>query len=153
MSTLNARPMQSDDIDSVYAIELVGHKAPWGRFIFNDCLTVGYDCRVLELQHPEQFEITSFIICRYYANIGHILNLCVAPVHQNKGHGRYILQNVIDSLAGSDINTLLLEVRPSNLAALHLYQRMGFQQIGIKKDYYQDSDSPEDAVVLQKNIF
>ncbi|AHE67357.1 ribosomal protein S18-alanine N-acetyltransferase [Legionella oakridgensis] len=146
------RPMTIDDVDDVYAIELSAHKAPWSRDILRDCVLVGYDCRVLESCERAEPEIISYIILRYYDHTCHILNLCVALASQGKGYGRLLLQNVIDSLVGSEVEALILEVRPSNLTAISLYKKMGFYQAGIKKDYYQDELGVEDAVLLKKDI-
>ena len=148
--TRQVRAMQSTDIDSVYAIESTAHRAPWGPDVFRDCVLVGYDCRVLEIIEPSGVEMVAYVVNRYYDNICHVLNLCVAPDHQQKGYGRFLLQQVIDYPAQSAIDSVLLEVRPSNIIALALYQTMGFQQVGIKPDYYKDEAGLEDGFVLQK---
>jgi ribosomal-protein-alanine N-acetyltransferase len=142
--------MQDSDVDGVYAIELAAHRAPWSRDIFSDCLLVGYDCRVLEVDSKEGVELAGYIICRYHVNTCHILNLCVAPHLQGRGYGKILLQDILKHRERKNIEVIVLEVRPSNTAALHLYKKMGFQQIGIKRDYYQDEEGIEDAVVLQK---
>jgi ribosomal-protein-alanine N-acetyltransferase len=146
------RPMQSSDIDCVYAIEVQAHRAPWSREIINDCVLVGYDCRVLELQKGSKSEIISYVIARYYATYCHVLNLCVAVEHQGHGYGRFLLQSLIDSVQNPMAHTITLEVRPSNFSALSLYAKMGFQQIGIKENYYSDVMGFEDAVILEKEI-
>ena len=149
----NMRPMQIDDIRCVHAIELSSHRAPWLSKTLNDCVSVGYDCRVLEVHQEKKWKIIGYIISRYRNNVCHVLNVCVDPVFQNQGYGRIILQDQIDSIKDAHhINTLYLEVRPSNKAALSLYYKMGFKQAGIKKDYYNDDAGIEDAVVLEKKI-
>lgn len=150
--TIHVRAMQSGDIDKVYAIELVAHRAPWGRDILSDCVLVGYDCRVLEIECDRGVELASYIMCRYNDAICHVLNLCVAPSLQGKGYGQFLLQHVIDGLAKPGIEKIVLEVRPSNQVAQHLYQKMGFQQLAIKRGYYRDEPTVEDAIVLEKNI-
>lgn len=150
--TLRVRPMLSDDIDKVCAIELAAHRAPWSRDIISDCVFVGYDCRVLEIDNGAEVELASYIISRYNDNVCHVLNLCVATALQGKGYGQLLLQNVIDLPQKPETESVLLEVRPSNAPALRLYQKMGFQQIGIKRGYYRDVENIEDAVVLQKQI-
>ena len=141
------RAMQQTDIDSVYAIELQAHRAPWSRQILSDCVTVGYDCRVFEVDT----EVVAYVICRYNESICHILNLCVAPALQGKGYGQCLLQEVIDS-PKAPTDKIRLEVRPSNAVALHLYQKMGFQHVSTKRGYYRDLDVAkiEDALVLEK---
>ncbi len=150
--SLRVRAMQESDLDSVYAIEIAAHRAPWGRQIISDCVFVGYDCRVLEVETDSEAVIASYIICRYSEEMCHILNLCVSPLLQGKGYGGCLLQDVIDSPAQQDTVAMVLEVRPSNLTALRLYKKMGFYQLGIKQGYYRDEDSIEDAIVLKKMI-
>ncbi|MBA2652106.1 MAG: ribosomal protein S18-alanine N-acetyltransferase [Tatlockia sp.] len=145
------RPMQQSDIDSVYALELLGHRAPWTREIFSDCVLVGYDCRVLELVEKKEKQILAYIICRHSLNVCHILNICVSPTKQRKGYGTLLLKSVfVTLLSKRSVDSVILEVRPSNLAALALYKRFGFLQDSVKSDYYSDGDSLEDAILLKK---
>jgi len=144
------RPMQQSDVDSVYAIELASHRAPWGRDILSDCILVGYDCRVIEIAKEGIRKIVGYTICRNNFNICHILNLCVATPEQRQGYGKLLLQAVLSSLKKATINTVILEVRPSNVAAIKLYEQFGFQQDSIKKGYYKDNNSEEDAILFKK---
>ncbi|MBA3535130.1 MAG: ribosomal protein S18-alanine N-acetyltransferase [Tatlockia sp.] len=147
------RPMQQGDIDSVYAIETASHRAPWSREILSDCVLVGYDCRVLELKEKKQKQIIGYVICRHSLTVCHILNICISPFNQGKGYGTLLLKSVLDSLSSKqNINSVILEVRPSNLAALALYKKFGFQEDTIKKGYYINGESFEDAIVLKKTI-
>ena len=150
---LNIRRMNSSDIDRVYSIETDVHIAPWSKEILRDCVLVGYDCRVLEINSDGKMVIGGYIISRISENICHILNFCIAKPLQSKGLGRKLLQSGHNGLSQSaDVQQVVLEVRPSNYAALHLYQSFGFEQIEIKKDYYQDQNSSEDAILLKKII-
>lgn len=144
------RPMKESDVDDVYTIETNVHIAPWGKEIIRDCVLVGYDCRVLEFIDETNRILIGYIIIRQSNTMAHILNLCIAKEYQSKGYGRKLLQTVLDSLTNHD--GVVLEVRPSNSAALHLYQSMGFHQDQIKKDYYKDGERCEDAIFLRKNI-
>ncbi|WED44103.1 ribosomal protein S18-alanine N-acetyltransferase [Legionella cardiaca] len=146
------RPMQQRDIDNVYTIEKSSHRAPWSRDILSDCILVGYDCRVLEIMTASGKELVGYIICRNSFNVCHILNLCVTVSEQGKGYGQKLLEAVLNSLANSDSDTVILEVRPSNKAALKLYQKFGFYKDLIKKGYYKDENGEEDAILLKKII-
>jgi [ribosomal protein S18]-alanine N-acetyltransferase len=148
--TTNIRPMQQEDIDSVYAIELSAHRAPWSRDILSDCVLVGYDCRVLELITDGTRQLAGYIICRYASDICHILNLCVALSQQRQGYGGMLLQSVLNSLRKLSVSTVILEVRPSNVAAIALYEKFGFLQDTIKTGYYKDETGEEDAILLKK---
>lgn len=148
---LNIRRMMDSDIDTVYAIETDVHIAPWGKEIIRDCVLVGYDCRVLEIHNADTSILGGYIISRLNEDNCHILNFCIAKPLQSKGFGRKLLQTVLYSLSKfTQINSVVLEVRPSNDVAIHLYKTMGFEQIDIKKGYYQDKDKVEDAIFLQK---
>lgn len=145
------RSMQLSDIDSVYAIEKLAHRAPWSREVLSDCVSVGYDCRVLEFTVNDTQQIVGYIICRQSNNVCHILNLCVALSHQGKGYGKFLLQTMLDALSGNPaINTVILEVRPSNVAAIALYEKFGFHQDAVKKGYYNDDHGLENAILLKK---
>lgn len=147
------RPMSEADIDNVFAIEEEVHIAPWTRSILRDCVRVGYDCRVFELHEDGNMVLGGYIICRHCENNSHILNLCIAKHVQSKGYGRILLESVLTSLTTEEcIDYIFLEVRPSNKAALHLYFSMGFIQVEIKPEYYNDEKGVEDAIVLKKEL-
>lgn len=148
---LNIRHMKDTDIDNVYAIETNVHIAPWSKEILRDCVLVGYDCRVLEINNGTSPILGGYIISRINNNCCHILNFCIAKPLQSKGLGRKLLQTFLYSLSKyTKTDSVVLEVRPSNNAALHLYHTMGFEHIEIKKEYYKDNNSVEDAILLRK---
>ncbi|AMQ27787.1 ribosomal protein S18-alanine N-acetyltransferase [Legionella pneumophila serogroup 1] len=148
---LNIRRMKDSDIENVYSIETNVHIAPWSKDILRDCVLVGYDCRVLEINNGDSSILAGYIISRISNNSCHILNLCIAKPLQSKGLGRKLLQTVLYSLSKyTQTESVILEVRPSNSAALHLYETMGFEKVEIKKDYYKDKNTVEDAILLKK---
>ncbi|WP_298622071.1 ribosomal protein S18-alanine N-acetyltransferase [uncultured Legionella sp.] len=148
---LNIRRMKESDIDNVYTIETSVHLAPWSKDILRDCVLVGYDCRVLEINNGDSPILGGYIISRINNHSCHILNICIAKPLQSKGLGRKLLQTVLYSLTKfTDTTSVILEVRPSNLSAVHLYQSMGFELAEVKKDYYKDDHGVEDAILLKK---
>ncbi|KTC67882.1 GCN5-related N-acetyltransferase [Legionella birminghamensis] len=144
------RSMRLEDIDAVYAIEVQGHKAPWSRGILVDCILVGYDCRVIEKKEDNLPIILGYSICRQSFNVCHILNLCIAPSYQHQGVGTQLLSRLLDMPMSPLINTFILEVRPSNYGAIHLYEKMGFLRDGVKEGYYEDQAGVEDAWLYKK---
>lgn len=126
---LNIRRMKDSDIENVYSIETNVHIAPWSKDILRDCVLVGYDCRVLEINNGDSSILAGYIISRISNNSCHILNLCIAKPLQSKGLGRKLLQTVLYSLSKyTQTESVILEVRPSNSAALHLYETMGLKK-------------------------
>ena len=78
----------------------------------------------------------------------HIMNICVDPEVQGQGAGSKLLENMIE-LATNKAETIFLEVRPSNRIAIALYEKRGFNEIGVRKGYYPaENGHREDAVML-----
>ncbi|MFT4058277.1 MAG: ribosomal protein S18-alanine N-acetyltransferase [Legionella sp.] len=149
----NIRPMTEADIDDVYAIEITTHIAPWKKSIIKDCVRAGYNCLILEIQIREQRVISGYIICREKDGYCHLLNFCIAKHFQSKGYGRKFLEYLVATISeNKEMAYIILEVRPSNKTAVHLYESFGFKINKIKKAYYTDNEFIEDAIVFKKNL-
>ncbi|MFV2054880.1 MAG: ribosomal protein S18-alanine N-acetyltransferase [Thiohalomonadales bacterium] len=149
IANISFRAMQESDLKAVMEIEQDVYEFPWTTQIFRDCLRVGYICKVCERQDI----IVGYSIVSTGAGDAHILNLCVVSNKQNSGYGRKMLQQVLLNLRECSVDTVLLEVRPSNQAAVHLYEDMGFNRIGERRDYYPAVKGREDAWVFCINLF
>ncbi|HEY7887697.1 MAG TPA: ribosomal protein S18-alanine N-acetyltransferase [Steroidobacteraceae bacterium] len=139
------RPMTEADTGEVFAVERASYQFPWSEGIFRDCLRVGYVCRVLALgSHTIGYGVMSV-----GAGEAHILNLCVADSHRCRGLGRRMLAYLLERGAAAGMSEAFLEVRPSNTGAIRLYQAVGFEQVGMRRGYYQAVGGREDAAVLR----
>ena len=138
------RSMLPADLDAITAIEDQTYKFPWGRRIFSDCLMAGYLCVVFD----DDTEVIGYAIVSVAAAEGHILNLCVEVGSQRQGLGGQLLEYLLGQCRRMDVARLFLEVRPSNNAAISLYESAGFSRLGIRKGYYQAVAGREDALVL-----
>jgi ribosomal-protein-alanine N-acetyltransferase len=143
-SVFNIRPMQPEDLDAIMAIELKIYDYPWTVGIFRDCLRVGYTCTVLE-NHED---IIGYCVMSTAAGESHILNVSVSKEYQGQGYGSVLVKHMIDTACKQKSEMVLLEVRPSNRSALHLYHKLGFNEVGIRKQYYPSSNGREDALIL-----
>ena len=142
------RAMTEGDLAEVFAIEHASYTFPWSEGIFRDCLRVGYICRVLVLQE----RVGGYGVMSMGAGEMHVLNLCIAEEHRCRGLGRHMLDHLLDRGASAGMADAFLEVRPSNAAALRLYRSLGFQQIGMRRGYYQAAGGREDACVLKLTL-
>ncbi|AHE97512.1 ribosomal protein S18-alanine N-acetyltransferase [Thioalkalivibrio paradoxus] len=138
------RPMRPEDIDRVMEIERRAYPFPWTEGIFRDCLRVGYDCRVLELDR----DLVGHAVLTLAAGEAHLLNLSVDVRRQRQGLGRFLLRRLIADVRCRGGETVFLEVRPSNVAAVKLYRSEGFAHIGTRPRYYPGEQSREDAWVF-----
>lgn len=145
---LEVRPMKETDLDAVMKIELAMYPFPWTRRIFADCLRVGYRCFVGEVDGI----FAGYSVMSVGAGEAHILNVCVAEEYHRMGLGRCLLNKMLEQASHYNVENVFLEVRPSNTAALKLYEQIGFNQIGVRKDYYPDVGSREDALVMAMSL-
>lgn len=141
---LEIRPMRRSDLDQVMAIEKDAYPFPWSAGIFRDCLRVGYRCLVL----ADREEVCGYAIVSMAVDEAHLLNLCVAKSCRRNGLATLLLDHVTREATLFGADRLYLEVRPSNRAALRLYARRGFSQVGRRPGYYPDPGGREDALVM-----
>ncbi len=140
------RSMTLDDVPVVMSIEKAAYKYCWTEGIFRDCLRVGYDCWVVT--DPSGTWIVGYGILSYAVGEAHVLNVCAHPALRRRGIGRLVLRYLVDKARRLGADTVLLEVRPSNEAAIQLYSSMGFNEVGIRRNYYRADKGKEDALIL-----
>lgn len=145
-SELLFRPMDEEDLWGVMTIENMVYQFPWSERVFRDCLNNGYSCWVCE---GAGIIVAYGIVSMPAAEEAHILNICVHPDAQMGGVGRKMMDKLIRTAFEYQAQTIFLEVRPSNRGAIRLYERLGFEEIGVRKGYYQAFDQQrEDALVM-----
>tara|TARA_R110002020_G_scaffold13380_4_gene48353 strand:+ start:10318 stop:10800 length:483 start_codon:yes stop_codon:yes gene_type:complete len=142
------RPMKQADVEAVSAIEKRAYPFPWSPGIFRDCLRAGHHCWLLE--SPQV--LLGYGVLSAAAGEAHLLNLCIAPEHQGHGHGRRLLARMIDLARWNRAAQVFLEVRPSNPRAIALYREYGFNEIGLRPNYYPASKGREDAIVMAMEL-
>lgn len=140
--------MRQADIDAVSAIENRAYVFPWTPGIFRDCLRAGHQCWVLE----SGTTLLGYGVLSAAAGEAHILNICIAPEYQGRGHGRRLLRRLVDLARWHQANQVFLEVRPSNPRAIQLYRDEGFNEIGQRPNYYPAEKGREDAIVMAMEL-
>ena len=81
---------------------------------------------------------------------GEITNVAVSSSYRKRGYGQRLIQAAKDKAADRNIKSILLEVRKSNASAVSLYRRNGFEQVGIRKNFYERP--AEDAIIMKVGI-
>lgn len=142
------RPMTMDDLSTVHEIETASYPFPWSAGIFRDCLRAGYLCYVIECDE----RTAGYAILSIAADEAHVLNICIHPNYRCRGLGRDLMRYLFAQSLRRGARELFLEVRPSNLPAIRLYQTLGLQQVGIRRGYYQATQGREDALVLRVDL-
>lgn len=145
----NILPMSVELLPQVLEIERRAYPFPWTESIFRDCLKAGYSAWVLMDEHGT---MAGYGFMSMAVDEAHVLNLCVDPAHQRCGHGHRLLKHLMKLARAAGATIVLLEVRKSNRPAILLYESMGFQRLGVRKNYYPAVDGREDALVLGFDI-
>ena len=92
-------------------------------------------------------EIIAFFLVSTVLDEAHLMNIAVAPSLQGQGLGKQLLDFVFQRCREGGSSNLFLEVRVSNRPAIQLYEQAGFNQIGLRRDYYRGPTGCEDAAI------
>lgn len=137
------------DLAAILDIEHLCFSKPWQQ---QDFINAFYDGDLLYILKNND-KLVGFIHIRIIMQQAELFRIAIHPNSQNKGFAKRLLQQAIKQLAERGVNELLLEVRPSNKAAIALYKNIGFNEILRRKAYYSNPDnSREDAIVMQRYI-
>jgi ribosomal-protein-alanine N-acetyltransferase len=136
--------MRVADLAEVAHLEKELYAFPWSIGNFRDSVTAGYDCWTVTYDEA----VIGYAVLMIALDEAHLLNIAVAPEWQNQGLGRAFLAHMVQVARDAACQIVYLEVRPSNLAARHLYRKLGFQQIAIRPEYYPAPSGREDALFL-----
>lgn len=139
------RLMRDSDLENVAAIERLVQTHPWNKQQFQESLA-SYQCTVYE----QADQVVGFCILQPVLDEANLLLMAIHPSQQGKGLGYKLLDQSIQQLKNNPIQ-IFLEVRESNTAAIRLYEKTGFHQIDVRKNYYPNQDgSREHAVIMVK---
>jgi ribosomal-protein-alanine N-acetyltransferase len=148
------RPMTTTSLDAVVRIEQAVYPFPWSRGNFVDSIAAGHLARVLEGGDAAgEGELVGYLVAMAGFEEMHLLNVSVAPSAQGRGLGRLMLDQLIAHCSATGAHRLWLEVRPSNVGARAVYEHLGFEAVGIRKNYYPAARGQrEDAIVMSLEI-
>jgi [ribosomal protein S18]-alanine N-acetyltransferase len=141
--SVKVREMRPGDVSQVVAIEAATSTTPWTRAMF-----------MAELGRPGTIDLVAdlggdvlgYVMVSRYADVWHILNVCVREAHRGQGIAGQMLEVLFERAGGKPHLGFTLEVRVSNATAIGLYRRKGFMEHGVRPRYY--SDNGEDAIIM-----
>ena len=140
------RRMTIEDIQAVAEIEKKCFSLPWSEKSFEDSIsredTIFLVC--------EEGSITGYIGMYISFDEASITNVAVSPEFRKKGYGEQLVAEAKLAAKESNAESIFLEVRVSNEPAISLYKKMGFEELGIRKKFYEHP--VEDAIIMKVGI-
>jgi ribosomal-protein-alanine N-acetyltransferase len=143
---IDIRPLQLRDLTAIERIERSAYPTPWSRSMFAGELSKPSS---ICLGAFEDEVLLGYLITSRYVDAWHVMNVAVAPDRQRRGIASALLGSLFDLTADDDRRGYTLEVRVSNSGAIALYERLGFEQRGIRRGYY--TDNREDALIMWRD--
>lgn len=128
------RRMKEEDAPQVALIEADNFSVPWSEKSFREAAV---KTETIYVVAEENGEILGYAGAWCVFGEADITNVCVRKVSRKQGIGTRMLQFLIEEGVNVKIKTFFLEVRESNSAAISLYEKFGFQKIGIRKNFYE----------------
>lgn len=140
-------PMTADHLEELEKLERICFSRPWSRKMLAEELE-NQCAAFLVAEDSVSGRVLGYAGLMVVADEGYITNVAVFPEYRRQGIAAQILQVFLQFAEANRLAFLTLEVRPSNAAAIALYQGFGFEEVGRRKNYY---DLPkEDALILTK---
>ncbi len=140
-------PMTADHLEELEKLERICFSRPWSRKMLAEELE-NQCAAFLVAEDSVSGRVLGYAGLMVVADEGYITNVAVFPEYRRQGIAAQILQVFLQFAKANRLAFLTLEVRPSNAAAIALYQSFGFEEVGRRKNYY---DLPkEDALILTK---
>ena len=146
MSDIIIRKAAAEDVHTIAEIEKASIPQPWSEAAFAEALTQE---NAVTLVAEADGEIAGFITGVFLFDNADIYSVATAEQHRKKGIGGKLLQAFFDTLS-NEVETVGLEVRESNSAAISLYEKYGFERVGLRKNFYEQPR--ENAVLYTKQL-
>ncbi len=137
--------MTESHVEQVAALEKVLFSSPWSH---KSVASEVKKPRSLWLVAVEEDTVAGYIGSQSVGEEADMMNLAVRLDYQGKGVGKMLVSGLVEALSEKGVHSLALEVRESNLVAIALYQKLGFEQVGRRKGYYRNPR--EDGLILRK---
>ena len=144
---LHVRSLQTSDLATVTSIAQYAQHNSWTQSVFADCLKEPY--LNWAFYSAESGAVIGFLVALLQGDECQLMNIGIDKSYWRLGYADQLMANLITTLKNNaSIKRIFLEVRRSNAAAVALYKKSGFIEIGLRKGYYPHGKSKEDALVF-----
>ena len=148
MANIEFYRMVQEDADGVARVEAACMPVPWSRQSFWEEASHTDAYYLIARDVDRDNLIVAYAGCWVLANEGHITNVAVDPDYQGQGLGRRLMNELTSRVKALGVESMTLEVRPSNTVAINLYTSLGFRSVGQRPKYYTN---PVEAAEIMWN--
>lgn len=148
MANIEFYRMAQEDADGVARVEAACMPVPWSRQSFWEEASHTDAYYLIARDVDRDNLIVAYAGCWVLANEGHITNVAVDPDYQGQGLGRRLMNELTSRVKALGVDSMTLEVRPSNTVAINLYTSLGFRSVGQRPKYYTN---PVEAAEIMWN--
>ena len=148
MANIEFYRMVQEDADGVARVEAACMTVPWSRQSFWEEASHTDAYYLIARDVDRDNLIVAYAGCWVLANEGHITNVAVDPDYQGQGLGRRMMNELTSRVKALGVDSMTLEVRPSNTVAINLYTSLGFRSVGQRPKYYTN---PVEAAEIMWN--
>lgn len=142
---LQIKPLTEEYVDQVCVLEEEAFSMPWHRESFLEMILNKDACYLVGLMEEE---VIASCGLRNIVGDGEITNVVTKSSARGRGIGEQMLLKLLEEGTAMGVEAFTLEVRKSNDAAIHLYEKLGFVTEGVRKNFYEDPT--EDALIMWK---
>jgi [ribosomal protein S18]-alanine N-acetyltransferase len=146
--TIEFRRLKVRDLGPIEEIERGAYPTPWSRSMFAGELAKPSSI-CLGAIDVEANRLVGYLIISRYVDAWHVMNIAVAHDYRRRGIATRMMERLFEITSADAQRGYTLEVRVSNEAAIHLYERLGFKARGVRRGYY--TDNREDALIMWKD--
>lgn len=152
MAAVSIEPMTVDDLDQVLPIERASFRTPWSRgaFLYELQKNRVARCWVARAEAGSPPLVVGYLCLWEIGPELHVTNLAVHPTWRRQGIARLLVGRTLEDARRRRFRLAILEVRPTNMEALRVYEGLGFRVVGRRKGYYVDTG--EDALVMEADL-
>jgi ribosomal-protein-alanine N-acetyltransferase len=137
--------MESAHVSQVAQLEKLCFSAPWSENSISSEMTNPLSCWLVALDGDR---VAGYVGSQTVLDESDMMNIAVDPQYRRQGIAQALVEELVKCLAWKGSRCLTLEVRASNVGAIALYGKLGFVQVGLRKNYYRNPR--EDAMILRK---
>jgi len=140
---INPLPMKLSDVELVWQLDRKVFEFPWTKKNFQDSVAACHGCYKWMLGR----DIIGYLVMMTVHDESHLLTIGIDPELQGRGLGTTMVNFALEKAAEEGAHSMFLEVRERNRQAIRLYEKLGFVEVGRRRDYYPQVNGREDALI------